>query len=367
MPRIDSKEARITALKSAAIAKQERCAQKFDRAINKLVRDNEPITFANVARVAGISESYIYKIPEAKQRVIELRAQQRQASKPNRPQTASDASKTVIIDQLRTRIKQLEAEIKELRNINKGLAGKLYQLQEFESLVSRLRAENESLKSQLVDETALRELLLTPEVENPQRAIDRPDSDRSTALTPPDLTLPQPLDSIAAEPVTKVTSLHQKRPLKSNVSERIEQELANLGVKLNSTLSKVIRSAPESVVMNAIAALKEAITSGRIEHPGGWLKTAIESQWIPNEAIHQQQAKGANTRLLTLWRFLHFSFMHFLDLRSRKALTVLAFIQNSSKNLHELLPPKKAQSQQPRLIPVNPPSENGMTWLRLMG
>jgi hypothetical protein len=56
-------------------------------------------------------------------------------------------------------------------------------------------------------------------------------------------------------------------------------------------------------------------------------------------------------RLLTLWRFLHFSFMHFLDLRSRKALTVLAFIQNSSKNLHELLPPKKAQSQQPRQCP----------------
>jgi hypothetical protein len=59
--------------------------------------------------------------------------------------------------------------------------------------------------------------------------------------------------------------------------------------------------------------------------------------------------QGVMTRLLTLWRFLHFSFMHFLDLRSRKALTVLAFIQNSSKNLHELLPPKKAQSQQPRL------------------
>jgi hypothetical protein len=63
-----------------------------------------------------------------------------------------------------------------------------------------------------------------------------------------------------------------------------------------------------------------------------------------------QKVTQAGARLLTLWRFLHFSFMHFLDLRSRKALTVLAFIQNSSKNLHELLPPKKAQSQQPRLV-----------------
>ncbi len=89
--------------------------------------------------------------------------------------------------------------------------------------------------------------------------------------------LPQqkPLDPIVVEPVAKVPSLQQNRTIKSNVSDRIEQELASLGVKLNSTLSKVIRSAPESVVMNAIAALKEAITSGKIEHPGGWLKTAI--------------------------------------------------------------------------------------------
>ncbi|NJR31920.1 MAG: hypothetical protein HC778_02390 [Chamaesiphon sp. CSU_1_12] len=302
MPRSDGKEARITALKSAAIAKQERCAQNFDRAINKLVRDNEPITFANVARVAGISESYIYKIPEAKERVIELRAQQRQASKPNRPQTASDASKAAIVHELRERIKQLEAEIKYLRNINKGMAGKLYQLQEFESLVTRLRTENQSLKSQLANEIALRELSLTPQSENPQRAFHQAESDRSTASTPPDLTLVQPLDPIVVEPVAKVTALQQKRNIKSNVSDcagrrlrqRIEQELASLGVKLNSTLSKVIRSAPESVVMNAIAALKEAITSGRIEHPGGWLKTAIESQWIPNEAL-EKRTKAAST------------------------------------------------------------------------
>lgn len=230
MPRSDCKEARIAALKSAAIAKQERCAQNFDRAINKLVRDNEPITFANVARAAGISESYIYKIPKAKQRVIELRAQQRQASKPNRPQTASDASKAVIIYELRERIKKLEAEIKDLRNVNKGLAGKLYQLQEFESLVSRLRTENDRLKSQLADR-------ITHQESSPDRAFQQAASDRSTASNSPDLTLAlakplplqKPLDPSIVEPVAKVTALQQKRTIKSSVSDRIEQELASTG------------------------------------------------------------------------------------------------------------------------------------------
>jgi predicted transcriptional regulator len=261
MPRGDGKEARIAALKGAAIAKQERCAENFDKAINKLFQNNEPITFANVAREAGVSQSYLYKIPNAKERVIELREQQRKALKPNRPQTASDASKAVIIHELRERIKKLESELRDLRNVNKGMAGKLYQLQEFESLVGRLRAENESLKCQL-------------------------EFARSAAPTPPDLTI--------VEPVTKITSLEEKRTIKSSVNDNIKKELDTLGVKLNSTLSKVIRSAPESVVMNAITALKEAITSGRIEHPGGWLKTAIESQWIPNEAL-EKQAKAAST------------------------------------------------------------------------
>jgi hypothetical protein len=53
-------------------------------------------------------------------------------------------------------------------------------------------------------------------------------------------------------------------------------------------------------------------------------------------------------RLLTLLGFLHFLFMHFLELESRKALMTLTFTQNSSQILHEFLPPKKAQSQQPR-------------------
>jgi hypothetical protein len=167
------------------------------------------------------------------------------------------------------------------------MAGKLYQLQEFESLVSRLRTDNDRLKSQLADKIAHQE-------SSPERAFHQAASDRSTASNLPDLTLEKPLDPSIVEPVAKVTALQQKRNIKSNVSDRIEQELVSLGVKLNSTLSKVIRSAPESVVMNAIAALKEAITSGRIEHPGGWLKTAIESQWIPNEAI-EKQAKGAST------------------------------------------------------------------------
>lgn len=154
MSREDGKDIRIAALKAAALAKQQRASENLDRAINKLIQNNEPISFANVAREACLSVSYLYKCPEVKERILELREQQRQVGKPNKPLTASEASKDVIIHELRERIKKLEVTIKELRKVNEGMAGKFYQLQEFQVLAERLIKENEDLKFQL--ETASR-------------------------------------------------------------------------------------------------------------------------------------------------------------------------------------------------------------------
>lgn len=45
--------------------------------------------------------------------------------------------------------------------------------------------------------------------------------------------------------------------------------------ELNQTLKKTINSASEETVLNAIEAYKEALVTGKIERPGGWLKKAI--------------------------------------------------------------------------------------------
>ena len=54
-------------------------------------------------------------------------------------------------------------------------------------------------------------------------------------------------------------------------------------IKLNTTLTKAIKSASVEIVLSAIEALKEAMAKGNIERPGGWLKRAIEDGWMPNE------------------------------------------------------------------------------------
>ncbi|MBW4559156.1 MAG: hypothetical protein KME59_25200 [Trichormus sp. ATA11-4-KO1] len=86
----------------------------------------------------------------------------------------------------------------------------------------------------------------------------------------------------------KVTSLDKKSAGRSDISDNVKQQLDLIGIKLNATLTKTIKSASEETVLNAIEALKEAMASSNIEKPGAWLKKAIEEGWIPNEEIGQQ-------------------------------------------------------------------------------
>jgi hypothetical protein len=238
----EGKQLRIAALKAAAVAKQQRAAENLDKAINQLVKNNEPMSFANVAREAGVSISYLYKYPEVKVRVLELRNQQQQAGKPHQPQTASDASKTIIINELRERVKKLEAEITKLRKVNEGMAGRLYQLQDLQVMVERLTVENEELKTPV-----------TGQIEIPEQT--------GTLLTS----------------THNITSISQRH--KSVISDVIKAELAQLNIPLNSTLTKRIKAATEERVLAAITALKDQLTRAEVTNPGGWLATAIQDGW----------------------------------------------------------------------------------------
>jgi hypothetical protein len=252
MPKEDGKDIRIAALKNAAVAKQQRAAEGLDKAINKLMKSNEPMSFANVAREAGVSISYLYKYPEVKARVLELRQQQQQIGKPNKLQTASDASKAVIINELRERIKKLEADLTGLRKANEGMAGRLYQLHDMQVMVERLKAENEELKKQVGEQV---------------RAPEEIDS-----------------SSMAG---SNVTSISQRS--KSSVSDAIKAELEQLNIPLNSTLTKRIKATTEERVLSAITALKDQLTKGDVTNPGGWLATAIQDGWTVAEPISPSQ------------------------------------------------------------------------------
>ena len=236
---------KIEALQEAAAQKSQEALQRVEQALERMIKQNQKINFQTVAHSANLSTAYLYKYEEIKNRIITLRDQQKNQSRPKQAPVASDNSKTVIINALREETKRLRIEMTELRRANEALTGRLHQVQGSRDLVERLKVENEALKLQVKDLS--------------ERAGSNP------------------------IPVNNVTPIGQGA--KSSVSDAIKSELEQLTIPLNSTLSKRIKAATEERVLAAITALKDQLTKGQVTNPGGWLATAIQDGWTKSEPI----------------------------------------------------------------------------------
>jgi hypothetical protein len=242
---------KIEALQQAAAQKAKESALRVDKAIENMIKQGQIISFKSVAQSANVSTAYLYKQEDLRLRIETLRNQQKQRPKSKQLPPASDNSKAVIIHNFREENKRLRAEIDGLRRINEGLSGRLYQLQGTSELAERLKAENTELKQKLQECCQTLQQSTTLPANNP-----------------------------------KIISLEKKRVGSSNVHDLIKQQLDSLGIQLNSTLTKTIKTASSEIVLDAIEALKEALANNHIDKPGAWLKRAIEQSWKPNEKIH---------------------------------------------------------------------------------
>ena len=240
---------KIEALLEAAAQKSQEAHERVEKALERMLKQNQKINFQTVAQSANVSTAYLYKYPELKNRIITLRDQQKNQSKPKQAPVASDNSKTVMINALREETKRLRTEMTELRRVNEALTGRLHQVQSSRDLVERLKVENEALKLQVKDLT--------------ERVILNP------------------------TPVNNVTPISQGA--KSSISDAIKSELEQLSISLNSTLSKRIKAATEERVLAAVIALKDQLTKGQVTNPGGWLATAIQDGWTVAEPISPSQ------------------------------------------------------------------------------
>lgn len=240
-----AKERRVAVLNTASFQKKQEAQQKTEKAIEKLIQNQEKISFANIARVAGVSVQYLYKYPEMKERIQYLRLQQETESKNVNHQNRSEKSSQAIIQQMRNRVKALEIERKAQAYEIEVLTGRLYELHGVKELADRLKAENVELKQQL------------------KICINNQ----------------QDLTEIKISEI----EISAKNELIASGKNQIKSELESLSITINSTLAKLINEAPPSNVMGAINALKEALATTEIRNPSGFLVSAIKDSWIPNQ------------------------------------------------------------------------------------
>ena len=256
-----TKESRINTLKETQEARKEEAKNRVYQAIERLQKLNAKINFHTVAREAQVSVSYLYKYPEIKQHIAELRSKQN--SLPVKPVAKPNStSQGKVITRLQSKIKKIEAENKELKRKCEALAGQVYRAHHFQAQIERLQQENEDLRAKLGEQ----------EIAEKVTPIDK--KRRSTEDGFPD---PEDCD--------------KKRKPKSVISDKVQSELDKLGIELNSTLTKTIKSALESTVLDAIEALKHQLTKQDISSAGGWLNKAIKEGWTKAEVITQQSTK----------------------------------------------------------------------------
>ena len=249
MSKEDTRESRINTLKQTQESRKQDSLEKVYKAIERLQKINVKINFQTIAKEANVSVSYLYKYPELKHHIAEIRSKQN--SMPITPVAKPNSSATgKIISKFRERIGKLEAEISELKRENESLAGQVYRVHFLNGQVERQKAEIERQ----------RELIATLEARLSSFDKEKQES--------------------------KVIPMPSKSPDVN--SDRIKEELKTLGIRLNNTLSKKIKAAPEEKVLEAIEALKDQLTRGDVQNPGGWLASAIENGWTKAEIIAGQ-------------------------------------------------------------------------------
>ena len=236
------KQYRIDNLKQAQATRKQDSLNRVNEAISQLQKRHEKINFRTIASVANVSVSYLYKYPEIKQRIAEIRNEQSSMVRQQLKPTVS-TSQVKVQARLKERIKGLENENKELRRKNEALAGQVYRVHQLNELIECQQSTIEDLESRLEE----------------------------CSLNNPKLS-------------SKITPISQKRTKKLLESRsQIDSELKTLNIRINSTLSKLIDNNPEEVVLNAISSLKEGLSNKAVRNKTGFLVKAIENQWIAND------------------------------------------------------------------------------------
>ncbi|MDZ4877729.1 MAG: hypothetical protein CLLPBCKN_007164 [Chroococcidiopsis cubana SAG 39.79] len=241
-------------LRSAAQQKRNEALQRTEKAISLMVKQGKKINFQTVAEAAGVSVAYLYKYDAIKQRIDQLRKQQSSIKALPQKQRASDDSNKAIMTALKKRISDLQAEVRGLRDHIEVVEGRAFEVIDLKQQVEGLRTENSKLREQLSHCMTSKSACPSPRVESK----------------------------------SKVTPLGLKKAVCPIISNQLQSELDKLGIRVNSTLEKLIEAEPEEVVLMAINALKEAKASYEVLNPSGFLVEAIKKTWMPNEGYERK-------------------------------------------------------------------------------
>lgn len=279
-------------LEAHAQQKRESALKRTEDAIARLVREKRPVNFKSVSEESGVSRTWLYKEPEIKTKINQIKNQRSSKSRSTSCTVDSSSHQSIdtsVIDELKKKIKKLETENYALRNhleIVYGMADP-----DLVEKVEVLQRENEALKMGLKgssDEAnqQLSARIHSLELENQKliqenRAVDQLKADLVLAHQK----IRDYQQSLASSKPKLVVLEHSRQEAIGNGlnQDDIQPRLKKIGVRLSKKLNELIESLEKSQVINAILAVEEYLYSGKkVKSKAGLLRTAIEENWTPN-------------------------------------------------------------------------------------
>jgi hypothetical protein len=256
MDKKHSREKQAEVLRRTQAKKKEQKKEQVLKAICEIQKEKKPLTFKNIATVAGCSISYLYKWDEIKTYIHELQ-QQKQTSlnpieednkhRPHRLKTLHEVAKQ--------RIHNLEATIKDLKHQNEKLRGHVAEIYE-------LRDENKRLRTQL------RELM----------------SPASSSKVIP----------IQASGKKKNSSLPSEA---KDSTDLVIKSIKNMGIKIGKKLKEEITNHEPERVRLSIEAFKQYRNSHDVKSQEACLLSMIRGEAEPNTES-KPKAKKVQTKVI---------------------------------------------------------------------
>lgn len=279
-------------LEAHAQQKRESALKRTEEAIARLVKDKRPVNFKTVSEESGVSRTWLYKEPEIKARINEIKNKKNTKYR-SKKSTFSNSNNQLIdtsqIDEYKTKIRKLETENYTLRNHLEVVYG-MTDLQLVEK-VKVLQQENEALKLRLNGNShqadrQLKESIKDLESENQKLLLENKQVDQLKI----DLVLAQQKireyeeAKKSSKPNLIVLRQKEQQPINTGSTlDTIQPRLKSIGVRLNKKLKEIIESLSIEEVQNAVSAVEEYLTTGKkVKSKAGLLRNALEEAWMPN-------------------------------------------------------------------------------------
>ncbi len=279
-------------LEAHAQQKRESAIKRTESAIARLIKDKRPVNFKTVSEESGVSRTWLYKEPEIKDRINQIKNKQTNKSCSKRKidnQLNNQAIDPSQIDEFKTKIKKLETENYALRNhlevvygmANPQLVEKVKVLQqENETLKERIKGNDNNVNQELL------ERIQSLESEN-QKLIEENQQIEQLKI---DLKLAQQKLSEyqqakdSSKPKLIVLEEKKQNSISSDsILDTLKPRFKALGVRLNKKLTELIESLEKEQVQNAVSAVEEYLATGKkVKSKAGLLRKALEESWTPN-------------------------------------------------------------------------------------